>query len=212
MVTCLDVSNAIESLRPSSTEFLFATRQKWIDEICKRTYHDIGKVKYSDYLLTTAMKAVSLSTVSTQLRIDNVIHIYVTATKTTISSNATSTTLWNEYEIENIKDPVNTNSILFSRYFSDERLMRVQYLPIPALFPGTSTDSTSVPDIDDEATNVLIYGTLARICKAGDAPDVQLANQYESDYREELKRCKVVMRKRTNKLSNDKISYQEWNW
>jgi len=212
MYTCLDVNNSIESLRPSSTEFTFAQRSKWIDEIAKRVYLDVGKMKYSDHLLSTTVKLVDLSTISTQMRIDNVKHIYVTATKTTVSSNATSTTLWNEYDITQIKDVVNTNSIRFSRFFPDERIMRIEYLAIPALFPTTSTDSTSIPDMDDEAKDVLVYGALARICKAGDAPDVQLANQYEQDYREELRRTKVVIRRRERKLMNDPISYQEWNW
>lgn len=212
MITALDIQNGIESLRPSSTEFTFSARAKFCDEVMRKVYKQVGLYKVVDYRLTTSVKSFDLSTCSTQCRIENLANVWVTATKTTISSNCTSTTLWNSYEVPELVDYKNDNTVNFSKYFPDERIVRLRFLAIPALFPTTSTDSTSIPDIDREATDIIKYGVLARICKAGDAPDVDLANAYEQDYREEVRRVKVLVRNRSRKMKNDPVSYKEWEW
>lgn len=212
METCLDIQNAIEAMKPSSTEFSFVQRGKWINDVCKQIYHDVGVYKTNDYRLSTILRAIDLSTISTQIRVENVVNLWVTATKTTISSNITSTQSWLSYDVSNITDLVMDNRVLFPSYFADERMVRVKYLAIPALFPTTSTDSTSIPDIQDEAVNAVKYGALIKICKAGDAPDVQLANAYTHDFREEMKRCKNNERLKHRKTDPDALSYKEWNW
>lgn len=212
METCLQIHNGVEALRPASTEFSYAQRSLWAWEVCRQIYKDVGVYKTADYRLTTALKHIDLSTMSTQIKIENVQKFWVTSTKTTASSNVTSTQSWEEYKITAIKDPVNVNTVQFGSYFPDERIVRVKYLAYPALFPTTSTDSTSIPDIDDEATNVIKYGLMVKILKAGDAPDVQLANQYTMDFNEEMRRCKTLIRNKNRKTASPRVSYREWEW
>jgi hypothetical protein len=210
--TFLDSMNNVEALRPSATEFSYAQRSKWAYDVALRLYHDFGVTKQADYLLSTILKTVDLTAISTQVQIANVQHLFVTCTQTTASTNVTSTQSWDEYALEQYMDPVNPNNVLWGSYFPDERIVRVQYLAYPAIFPTTSSDSTTIIDIDQEAFNAVEYGTLSRICKSGDAPDVQLANAYEQDFQEEVRRLKAMVRNRTRKLANDKVSYREWEW
>lgn len=210
--SCLSVMNAIEAMKPSSTEFTWATRASWCDEICGNIYRDLGVDKVVDYRLTTTLKAIDLSTMSTQIRIDNVQNLWVTSVKTTASSNCTSTTLWDDYAIGDIEDYKNPNTVNFGSYFADERIVRVKYRAIPALFPTSSTDSTSIPDIDQEALDVVKYGVLAILCKAGDAPDVELANAYTNDFESGYRKVKATIKNRSRRTRPQAVSYKEWTW
>jgi hypothetical protein len=212
MKTCLDIQNDMESMLPSCVEHTYPVRANWCDASMLRMYRGVGVLKVGDVLLTTAVRSYDLTAISTQIELMNVGKVYVTSTKTTCSTDITLDSKFNEYELRDVRDASNPNYVTFSKFFPDERMMRVQYLAIPALFPTTSSDSTSIPDIDPEAISALEYSVLARMCKSGSAPVVGLANAYESDYREEMKRLKVVFRKRTNKSNADVVSYQEWNW
>lgn len=210
--TFLDMQNNIEALRPSSTEFSYAQRAKWAYDVALRLYHDFGVLKQTDYELTTILRTVDLTAVSTQIQTANVQHIFVTCTRTSDSTNVTSTQAWDEYALEQYMDPVNPNNIMWSNYFVDPVVVRVQYVAYPAPFPSTSADTSSIVDIDQEALNAVEYGTLSRICKSGDAPDVQLANAYEQDFQEEVRRLRAMVRNRTRKMADNKISYREWEW
>jgi hypothetical protein len=207
--TFLQLMNDVEALRPSSTEFTFATRSRWMWQVAKRIYFDLSVTKSQDYLLSTAVNVYDLTTGSTQIRIDNVKKIYITTTETTAINKTTAGQDWDEWELEDILDPVNVNSIRFKNYWADKHVMRVFYTPIPALFPTTSTDSTTLTDIDDECVAPLKWGTLSMICKAGDAPDVQMANAYEAEYREEMRRLKANMRTRARRMQTGKVNYKE---
>lgn len=208
----LELMNNIEAMKPTSTEFSFIQRGKWMYDIALKHYRDFGVLKAADLLLTTAVLQYDLTAASTQIDLPNVQHLYVTCTKTTCSTDIEIDTKFDEYTLTDIYDPVNPNYITFPSYFDDERMLRVQYVAIPALFPTTSGDSSTIIDIDEEAFNAIEFGVLARICKAGDAPDVQLANAYEEDYREEVKRLKAALRNRSRKMANDRLSYKEWDW
>jgi hypothetical protein len=207
--TFLNIMNDVEALRPSSTEFSFATRSRWMWQIAKKIYFDLGILKSQDYLLSTTVNFYDLTTGSTQIRIDNVKKIYVTTTETTAINKTTQSQDWTEWKLDDILDPINPNTIRFDNYWGEKHVMRVFYTPIPALFPTTSTDSSTLTDLDDECVSPLKWGTLSMICKAGDAPDVQMANAYEADYREEMRRLKANMRTRTRRMATGKVDYKE---
>lgn len=212
MRTFLDSMNNIEAMRPSSTEFTFAQRGKWFYDLAFKHYKDFGILKSADLLLTTSTDVFDITSASTQIALENITKLYVTCTNTTCSSNIEIDTKFDEYEITSIMDPVNPNYVKFSKPFPDQRMLRVFFVAIPALMPATSSDSTTIVDIDQAALNALEYGVMARICKSGDAPDVDLANAYEQDYREEVRRVKVLVRNRSRKMKNDPVSYKEWEW
>jgi hypothetical protein len=209
MKTCLDMMNDIEALRPSSTEFSFTQRAKWFDEIMRRTYRDVGVLKQVDIPITTATLSYDLTAYSTQLELGNIQKIYITTTKTTCSTDITDVSTFDEYNLTQYNDPVEPNNILFKRYFSDERIMRVRYVAVPGSMPATSSDSSTIPDIDPDAIPAIEYAVMSRICKSGDAPDVQMANAYEADYREEMRRLKAMVRTRTRKMRESQINYKE---
>lgn len=210
--TFLDSMDNIEAMIPSSTEFAFSQRSKWMYDVAYKHYKDFGVLKSADLLLSTSTNLFNLASASTQIELENVVHLYVTCTKTTCSSNINNGTLFDEYKIADIYDPVHPNYISFPDEFPDERMLRVFYLAVPALFPTTSSDSTTIIDIDQMAIPAIEYGTVARICKSGQAPDVDLANAYERDYQEECRRLKKSLKNRSRKMMNNPVNYKEWNW
>lgn len=210
--TFADMMNNVEAMLPSSTEFSYAQRSKWMYDVAYQNFPDFGVMKSADLLLSTSTNLFNLASASTQIALENVVSLYVTCTKTTCSTNITNATQFDEYKIVDIYDPVRPGYITFHDEFSDERMLRVFFLAIPALFPTTSSDSTTIVDMDPKALNAIEYGTVVRLCKAGQAPDVELANAYTIDYESECRRLKKELKNRNRKMANDPVSYKEWEW
>lgn len=75
--------------------------------------------------------------------------------------------------------------------------------------PTISTDSTTLLNITDDYVDLIKFRVMSRIAKSGNAPDVELANNYELDARELERRMKVEDAKRDRKEARLVWSYKE---
>jgi hypothetical protein len=92
---------------------------------------------------------------------------------------------------------------------SDEesRAIKVIYETVPPVFSST-TDTTSVPRISNDYAKILQWNTLKEVAGAGHSPDVEMRNNFESEFQSLLKKLKMDYYKNKQKNSKDKFSYK----
>jgi len=84
---------------------------------------------------------------------------------------------------------------------------RIRYQERPTIF--ASTDTAIEFNLDQDYIDLVKFRTMARIAKSGNGPDVELANNYESDARELEARLKMMAAQKRRKISKQRVSYRE---
>jgi hypothetical protein len=88
--------------------------------------------------------------------------------------------------------------------------IHIRYQPRPTLF--ASTDTAVQFNLDEDYIDLIKFRVMSRICKSGNNPDPEMANNYEADAME-LER-KMKLRKARDKMKTRRrtVSYMEgWN-
>jgi hypothetical protein len=84
---------------------------------------------------------------------------------------------------------------------------RIRYQERPTLF--ASTDTSVQFNIDQDYVDLIRYRVMAMVARSGNAPDVDLANNYMVSAMEVERRIKMRNAKKRAKISQSRISYQE---
>ncbi|MBW2003001.1 MAG: hypothetical protein JRI72_00090 [Deltaproteobacteria bacterium] len=220
MATVIQLLNDIDARLPNS--FTEETKLAWMNDVQRKL------TKYFDDIETVYEFVASSSmayTLSTSIRMDRITHVY-TGDSTAIE-DITSTTVWTEHDYLGADDVLegykyytptiehynttgfNTDLGLYPES-TEVRVARVFYKT--KLTDLTTETSGCTPLFDSEYHDILKYGTLEIIAKSGNDPDVELANNYYSDYLEILKEIKKDVAQKKMKTPKFKLSYKEWTW
>lgn len=85
---------------------------------------------------------------------------------------------------------------------------KLKYQARPTLFSSTN-DSTTYFDIDQDSIMYLQDKVMAKVAKSGNAPDVDLANNYEMDAEEKKRKIRYEHRRERAKSPRIRWSYKE---
>lgn len=87
--------------------------------------------------------------------------------------------------------------------------VKITYEPAPT---ALSTDTlTAEPDINDEYHDIFKYRLMKVIAQSGNAPDVELANNFQREENDMMKMIRHDYYKRKQKLPRTQFSYKQ-NW
>ena len=211
----------IDTRYPKAELFTHAQKVGWMNDLQKKIYKD-GPVEAVYDFVASSSASYGLST---SMRIDNIKRFLVS--DATSIATITSTSLWQEYSYAGPNDglsgyryyrpdreeyPTTAPSSQISLYpFSTSvRVARLYYDKIPATIPTSSSDGAFVPQIDEEYHDIYKYGVMEVVAKSGDYPDVEMANNFRSDFLEELRRIRFDIARRKQKAPKVKIPYKSW--
>jgi hypothetical protein len=166
-----------------------------------------------DYLTSTALYSFNTS---------SGVSVYSLPTDVTIGmvsglqiANTTGSTYYQKYEFSGFD-----NDLTGFKYYDMFGEIGVYPIPdntysallrhqeYPTLF--NSTDVSVQFNVDQDWVDYIKFKVMARIAKAGNAPDVDLANGYESDAKELWRRIKMKSSKEKVKVNNNRWSYKDW--
>jgi hypothetical protein len=198
-----------------------AQKVTWINGIIKKVYRSAGLEGVQEFVASSS----KLYALSTNMRQDKINRVLVG--NATASSDITSTTIWDEYKYAGFNDalsgqqwfvpnneyyPTTAYSSQISLYddSTELRVTRIYYDKTPATLGTAASDSTTIPDLDEEYHDILVYGTCEIVAKSGNAPDIELANNYHTDYLEELRRIRTDRALRKEKIPAKMWQCQEW--
>ena len=87
---------------------------------------------------------------------------------------------------------------------------RIRYQPRAAVY--SSTDVGLTLDISEDYIKLIQYKVMAMVAKSGNAPDVDLANNWTADANQVEREMKMDAAKKRRKMAKRNISYKEgWN-
>lgn len=84
---------------------------------------------------------------------------------------------------------------------------RIKYQEYPTLMSSTAT--TTLFNVDDDFINYIKNKTMSVVAQSGKFPRIDLANNYESNAREILRKCKLRKKQENVKTSRYRLSYQQ---
>jgi len=200
-----------------------AQKVNYFNTVIKKIYRDVPMESVYQFVASSSM----LYDMSTNWRIDKTNRVLVS--NATATTDITSTTLWEEYKYAGFDDELienqyytpnehfqTTDAIVSSSQIglypesTELRVARVYYDRIPATIGTASSDSTTIPDIEEEYYELLLLGTLELVAKSGNAPDVELANNYYADYRDERKRVRMDKALRKERKRDFGWDWRDW--
>lgn len=134
----------------------------------------------------------------------------------TASTAATSTTIYEPYHFIG-QDETQESNVFFECSTSTTQIgiyptpndvypARIKYQVYPTLM--TSTATTTVFNVDDDFINYVKNKAMSVVAKSGKFPRVDLANNYEMDAKEILRKVKLRKKQEKTKTSRYRISYQ----
>lgn len=89
--------------------------------------------------------------------------------------------------------------------------IHIRYQPRPIMF--ASTDTNTQYNLNEDFIELIELRTMSRICKIGNNPDAELANNYEADANELERKMKVRLARDKAKNNRRRVSYREgWNY
>lgn len=88
--------------------------------------------------------------------------------------------------------------------------IRIKYQKRPTLF--ASTDSSVQFPLDQDYIDFIRFKVMSRICKSGNSPDIELANNYEADAMEIERKLKLKRARDRSKTPRKRWSYKmDWD-
>ena len=87
---------------------------------------------------------------------------------------------------------------------------RIRYQPRATVY--ASSDTALTLDLSQDYIKLIQYKTMAMVAKAGNAPDIDLANNWTMDAEQVERDMKMDAAKKKRKMSRERISFREgWN-
>ena len=90
-----------------------------------------------------------------------------------------------------------------------QKPIHIRYQPRPTLF--ASTDTAVQYNLDEDYIELIELRVMSKICKMGNNPDVEMANNYTMDAMELERRMKLRLANKKMKTAPKVVSYRE-NW
>lgn len=184
----------------------------WMNDSVKRVWPWVSSTKWYQ---TTTVADQAIYPMSTDMRFEGIKRVFIS------DSTARSTTEeYTELELAHEDDTLSG----FQYYKAghgigiypvpstldyDNRALNIAYEPIPANYSSTA-DTTTVLPLHPHYGNLIVFDVCSRVAKAGNNPDVDLANNYTMEYRELLRDAKRDYYNRHKKKRT--WSYKEGWW
>jgi hypothetical protein len=219
MATTVQLLADINARLPNS--FSTATKLAWMNDVQRKLAKYLELETVHEFVASSSMTYA----LSTSIRMDRITHVY-TGDSTAIA-NISSTTVWTEHDYAGADDVMegykyytptieHYNTTGFSTdlgIFPESTEIRVARVYYNTLLTDLTTAAGGVnPTFKTEWHDILKFGTLETIAKSGNDPDVELANNYHTEYLGILKEIKKDNAQRKMKTPRFKLSYQDWTW
>jgi hypothetical protein len=86
-----------------------------------------------------------------------------------------------------------------------------KYEQMPAAY-GSTTDTTSIPDLDLDYVSIINWKTKQRILQAGNDPDIDLANNCQYEANELIEKIRMNYYKKKQANPKKRVGYKEGFW
>ena len=220
-VTVKSILTDIDTRYPRSVSFTHTQKIGWMNDVQRKVHKFASISAMQEFVASSSMEYA----LSTGIRFDKIDKVMVG--DSTKIADISSTTIWQEYKYAGFDDELTGNQYFHpDREFynttspssficlypnsTEVRVARIYYHKIPGTITATSDDTTSIVDFDDEYCDIYKHGVMEIIAKAGDYPDVEMANNFHADYLDEEKRIKKDFYKRKERTPNFKYDWRDW--
>jgi len=221
MPTIKALLTEIDLTYPRAALFSHDTKIGWMNDV-QRKIHKFTPINAIQELVASSSYIYALST---GIRFDKIDRVLVG--DSTAIADISSTTIWEEYKYAGPNDSLTGNqyyrpdrdtfnttspSSFIALYPNSTkvRVVRIYYQKIPATITATSDDTTSLPEIDEEYHDIYKHGVKEKAAKAGDYPDIEMANNFHADYLEEERRIKKDYFKRKERTPKRQWDWRDW--
>ncbi|MFA4834902.1 MAG: hypothetical protein WC749_02355 [Dehalococcoidia bacterium] len=209
--TYLSLLNGIDLELPNAVAS--SDKIKWMNDAVRDVYKWVASTNYGSTTLTSAQAIYSLPT---DARFDKLKAVMVSD-----STARSSTEHWAVYVPCGEDEELSGNQYfkagggvgVFPVPTTDDtgKGLLFKYEQVPTAY-GSTTDTTSVPDLDLDYVNIIGWKTKQRIARAGNNPDVELANNLQYEIDELIGKMRMAYYKRKQTVPQKRISYKEGFW
>jgi hypothetical protein len=133
----------------------------------------------------------------------------------TSTGAASSTTLYDTYKFAGIDDEMEGSNFYDGFGYiglypvpDNGYPAQIWHQQYPTIF--ASSDTNTQFNIDQDYVDIIKFKVMSRVAKAGNAPDVELANNYELDAKELERKMRLKNQKEKTKVSKSRWSYKDW--
>jgi hypothetical protein len=215
MPTVVQILADIDRRLPN--DFTEASKLAWCNDVQRKLLPYIEQESVYEFVASSSVEY----SLSTNIRIDRIKHVYTG--DSTALADISSTTIWSEHQYSGADDTLtgyryyvpnithfNTTSVNSIGLFPVSTEVRVARIYFNTLLPALTTLNS--PVFNEEWHDILKFGVMEIIAKAGNNPDVDLANNYHMEYREILKEIKRANATKKWKRPRMKWSYEQHTW
>lgn len=189
------------------------TKINFINDEIKEFWPYMTSTKLYEFATSSGTAEYVLPTTNT--KIEHIVEYGLTIQ--TDTNAVTSTTIWGTYSY------IGQNEVLEGNRFYDALnnkfgiypvpdngyTARIRYREYPTIL-SSSSDSTTVLNLNNDYIKLIKYKALARVAKTGKFPRVDLANNYEMDAKEVERKLKLEAAKNKSRSPRTRWSYQDW--
>ena len=221
MPTVKALLTEIDLTYPRANSFSHTAKIGWMNDIQRKIHKFVSIPGVQEFVASSSY----IYALSTNLRFDKIDRVLVG--DSTAIADISSTTIWTEYKYAGPNDELTGNqyyrpdrdvynttspSSFIGLYYDSTvaRVCRIYYQKIPATITATSDDTTSLPEIDEEYQDIYKHGVKEIVAKAGDYPDIEMANNFHADYLEEERRIKKDYFKRKERTPKRQWDWRDW--
>jgi len=218
MPTTVQILADVDARLPNS----FSESQKlaWINDTQRKIAKYLQVEQTYDFVASSSMAY----SISTNIRFENIKHLY-TGDSTKIA-DISSTTIWQEhdyagaddvlsgykYYVPNISHFTSTGTSTSLCLYPESTEVRVARIYYNTLLDDLTTTSGNAPLWNSEWHDILKYGVMEIIAKAGNNPDIDLANNYRFEYNDILRDIKKDNAVKKWKRPRIKWNYENFTW
>lgn len=218
MPTTVQILADVDARLPNS----FSESQKlaWINDTQRKIAKYLQVEQTYDFVASSSMAY----SISTNIRFENIKHLY-TGDSTKIA-DISSTTIWQEhdyagaddvlsgykYYVPNISHFTSTGTSTSLCLYPESTEVRVARIYYNTLLDDLTTTSGNAPLWNSEWHDILKYGVMEIIAKAGNNPDIDLANNYRYEYNDILRDIKKDNAVKKWKRPRIKWNYENFTW
>lgn len=218
MPTTVQILADVDARLPNS----FSESQKlaWINDTQRKIAKYLQVEQTYDFVASSSMAY----SISTNIRFENIKHLY-TGDSTKIA-DISSTTIWKEhdpagaddvlsgykYYVPNISHFTSTGTSTSLCLYPESTEVRVARIYYNTLLDDLTTTSGNAPLWNSEWHDILKYGVMEIIAKAGNNPDIDLANNYRYEYNDILRDIKKDNAVKKWKRPRIKWNYENFTW
>jgi hypothetical protein len=219
MPTTVQILADIDARLPNS--FTEAQKLAWLNDIQRKIAKYLEVEQTYDFVASSSMEY----SMSTNIRVENIKHVY-TGDSTKIA-DICSTTVWTEHDFAGSEDEMSgykyyvpdiphynstgtSTSLCLYPESTEVRVARMYYNTL--LTDLTRASAGYTPLWNSEWHDILKYGVMEIIAKAGNNPDIDLANNYRYEYNEIMRDIKKDHAVKKWKRPRIKWNYENFTW